>query len=116
MQEKRDTFKFLNHLDVNSFIQIASSVKVVPVQISSEPIIKPWEEIHNNKNRRGLGYVNDDTNLHIPDYSKPIKFVSAIFLAQLTSASSEKVTDNQQCTQPKVVANRIARNLKLKSN
>ena len=93
LQEKSDTFKSLNHPDDKSFIPTASSVEVVPVQISSKPIIKPWEEIQNNKNRRGLGYVSDDTNLHIPDYSKPIKFVSAGFIAQLPSAGSEKVAD-----------------------
>ena len=93
-QEKRDTFKFLNHPDDKSFIQTTSSVEVVLVPISSKPIIKPWEEIQNNWNQRGLGYVNDDTNLNIPDYSKPIQFVIVGFLAQLTSASSEKVAAN----------------------
>ena len=84
LQEKRDTFKSLNYPDDTSFIQIDSSVKIVPVQISSKPIIKPWEEIHNNKNWRGLGYVNIDTSLPIPDYSKPINFISEGFLPQLT--------------------------------
>ena len=102
LQEKSDTFKSLNHLDDKSFIQTTSSVEFVPVPISSKPIIKPWEEIQNSKNQRCLGYVNDDTNLHIPDYSKPIKFVSGGFLAPLTSVDSEKVADNQQCTQHKV--------------
>ena len=41
LQEKSDTFKSLNHPDDKSFIQTASSVKVVLVQISSKPIIKP---------------------------------------------------------------------------
>ena len=102
LQEKSATFKSLNHPDDNSFIPTASSVEVVPVTISSKPIIKPWEEIHNNKNRRGIGYVTDDTNLHIPDYSKEIKFINAGFLAQLTSVRSENVTDNQQCMQHNV--------------
>ena len=43
LQEKSHTFKSLNHPDNKSFIQIASSVEVVPVPISSKPIIKPWE-------------------------------------------------------------------------
>ena len=43
LQEKSDTFKSLNHTDDKSFIQTTSSVEVVPVQISSKPIIKPWE-------------------------------------------------------------------------
>ena len=88
LQENNDTFKYLNHPDNKSlhhpddksFIQPASSVAAVPDPISSKPIIRPWEEIQNNKNRRGLGYVQDDANLHIPNYSKPIQFVSAGFL------------------------------------
>lgn len=70
LQEKHDASESLNHTSKNdskSFIQTTSSVEVVPVKISSKPIIKPWEEIQNNKNRRGLGYVKNDTNLHIPD-------------------------------------------------
>ena len=104
LQEKSATFKSLNHPDDKSFIPTTSSVEVVhdQLQISSKPIIKPWEEIHNNKNRRGLGYVSDDTHLQIPDYSKPIKFVSAGFLEPLTSAGSEKVVDKQHCTQREV--------------
>ena len=92
----------MNHLDDNSFIQTTSSVEVVQIQLSSKPIIKPWEEIQSNINRRGLGYVKDDANLHILDYSKPIKFVSAGFLEQITSARSNKFTDKHKCTQPKV--------------
>ena len=80
LQEKSDTFKSLNHPDDKylnhpndkSFIQTTSSVEVVPDPISSKPIIKHWEELQNNKNRRGLGYVQDDSNLHIPNYSMPI--------------------------------------------
>ena len=102
MQEKSDASESLNHTtkyDSKSFIQAASSVEVVPIQLSSKPIIKPWEEIQSNRNQRGLGYVKYDANLHIPDYSKPIKFVSAGFLEQITSASSEKIVDKQKCTQ-----------------
>ena len=94
MQEKSDSFKSLNHLDDKSFIQTTLSVEVVRVANSSKPIIKPWEEIQNNKNQRGLGYVNDNTNLHIPDYSKPIKLVNVGFLSQITSASAEKFAYN----------------------
>ena len=97
LQEKHVASKSLTNPETtnhsNSFIQPDSSVEVVPVQLSSKPIIKPWEEIQSNRNRRGLGYVKDDANLHIPDYSRPIKFVSAGFLAQITSASFEKVED-----------------------
>ena len=102
MQEKRVASKSFNHRDEDkdddskSLIQPTSSVEVVldPVQISSKPIIKPWEEIQSNRNRRGLGYVKDNTTLHIPYYSKPIKFFSAMF-TQITSTSSEKVEDKQ---------------------
>ena len=58
VQEKRVASKsFLDIADHStSFIQPASSVEVVPVQIYSKPSIKPWEEIQSNKNWRGLGY------------------------------------------------------------
>ena len=42
----------------------------------SKPIIRPWEEIRYNRQRKGLGYEKDVT-FHIPDYSKPIQSVSA---------------------------------------
>ena len=110
LQQKSASSKSFNHtnedkdVDSKSVIQKTSSVEVVhdQIQISSKPIIKPWEEIQNNKNRRGLGYVPDDTNLQIPDYSKPVKFVSAGFLEPLTSVGSEKVAEIQNFTQPKV--------------
>ena len=102
LQEKHDTFKSLNHLDDKSFIPTASSVKVVQVQLSSKPLIKPWEQIQSNKSRRSLGYVKDDTELYIPDYSKPIKFFSVGFLEQITSASFDKVADKQKCMQLEV--------------
>ena len=76
LQEKHVASKSLTNLEavdhLTLFIQPASSVEVVPVQLSSKPIIKPWEEIQSNRNRRGLGYVKDNDNLHILDYSKPI--------------------------------------------
>jgi len=52
VQEKRVASKsFLDIADHStSFIQPASSVEVVPVQIYSKPSIKPWEEIQSNKN------------------------------------------------------------------
>jgi len=53
---------------LTSFIQLASSVEVVPIQFSSKPIIKPWEEIQSNQNQCSLGYVKDNDNLHIPNY------------------------------------------------
>ena len=52
LQEKHVASKSLTNLDttvhLNSFIQPASSVEVVPMQLSSKPIIKPWEEIQSN--------------------------------------------------------------------
>ena len=66
-----------------------------PVQFSSRPIIKPWEEIQSNQNRHGLGYVKDKNNLHIPDYSNPIQFVSVGLLEQITSASSQQLADRR---------------------
>jgi len=106
LQAKRVASKSLTNLEIadhsNSFIQPTSSVEVVPVQISSKPIIKPWEELQSNKNRRGLGYDKDEINLHIPDYSKPIKFVSVGFLDQIQSISHEKVVDKHTCMQTEV--------------
>jgi hypothetical protein len=45
----------------------------------SKMIVRPWEELQFNKNRHGLGY-DKGNNFHIPDYSKPVQFVSAGFL------------------------------------
>ena len=99
LQEKRVASKSLTNPETadhsTSFIQPTSSVEVVPIQLSSKPIIKPWEEIQSNRNRRGLGYVKDNDNLHIPDYSKPIQFVSAGLLDQITSASSQQLVDRR---------------------
>ena len=52
LQEKSYASEFLNHTDKNvkPFIQTTSSVEVVQVQLSSQPIIKPWEEIQSKKN------------------------------------------------------------------
>jgi hypothetical protein len=43
-------------------------------------IVRPWEELRFKQNRYGLGYEKDVDNLfHIPNYSKPICFVSGGF-------------------------------------
>lgn len=42
-------------------------------------IIRPWEELVNNKHRIGLGY-DKEASFHILDYSKPIQFQSVGFL------------------------------------
>lgn len=110
LQQKSDVSNSFIHtnadkdVDSKSLIQPTSSVEVVPdaVQLSSKPIIKPWGELQSNKNQQGLAYDKDENNLHIPDYSKPIKFISAIFLNQLQSISHEKVTDKQTCSQTEV--------------
>jgi hypothetical protein len=47
----------------------------------SMPIIRPWEELHFNRNKHGLGYENQNS-FHIPNYSKPILFVSIGFLQE----------------------------------
>jgi hypothetical protein len=40
------------------------------VQLSlSKPIIRPWEEIRNNKHKTGIRYDKEVT-FHTPDYSK----------------------------------------------
>ena len=45
-------------------------MKEHPVQIDlSKPIIRPWDEILNNKHRKGLGYEKEIT-FYIVDYSK----------------------------------------------
>ena len=58
LQQKSASSKSFNHtneegVDSKSLIQTTSSVEVVhdQIQISSKAIIKPWEEIQNNKNR-----------------------------------------------------------------
>lgn len=100
-EDKDVASKSLNNINIvvdsKSPIQPTSSVEEVPdpVQLSSKPIIKPWEELQSNKNRRGLGYIIDDANLHIPDYSRPIKFVSVGFLAQITLVILRKLTTNR---------------------
>lgn len=58
-----------------------------------KPIIRPWEELVNNKNKAGIGY-DQDVSFHIADYSKPIQFQSAGFLQG--SSSSPVPTPQQQ--------------------
>jgi len=60
-------------------------------------IIRPWEEIQCNKNQHGLGYDTYDNNLHILDYSKPIKFVSGSYLDKETSSNNKKKDKCQHC-------------------
>jgi len=96
-----------------SFIHPASSVEVAPVQLSSKPIIKPWEEIQSNQNRRGLGYVEDDDNLHFPDYSKPIQFVSADYFNISPQQVLHKLQTDINAHKLKVQTNRNACKLKL---
>jgi len=54
LQEKHVASKSLTNLETTdhstSFIQPASSVEVVQVQLSSKPIVKPCEEIQSNQN------------------------------------------------------------------
>jgi hypothetical protein len=47
----------------------------------SKKFVRPWEELHFNRNHHGLGYENQNS-FHIPNYSKPILFVSAGFLQE----------------------------------
>jgi hypothetical protein len=54
----------------------------------SKPIIKPWEELYFNRNRHGLGYENQNS-FHIPNYSKPIFFVSVGFLQEKSTSNVE---------------------------
>ena len=42
--------------------------------------VKPWEELLFKRNRYGLGYEKCDHLFHIPDYRKPVSFVSGGFL------------------------------------
>ena len=42
----------------------------------SKMFVKPWEELSFKKNQHVLGY-DKGNNFHIPNYSKPIQFVSA---------------------------------------
>ena len=89
LQFKRFHFEF-NEGNLSTVQQYVvnqpSKIMNEPIQTNiSRPIIRSWEEIRNNKHKTGLGYENDLT-FHIPDYSKPLQFVSAGFLHEnLTS-------------------------------
>jgi hypothetical protein len=48
----------------------------------SKMFVRPWEELSFNKDRHGLRY-DKGNNFHIPDYSKPVQFVSAGFLEEV---------------------------------
>jgi hypothetical protein len=54
----------------------------------SKRIIQPWEELHFNRNRHRLGYENQNS-FHIPNYSKPILFVSTGFLQENSTSNVE---------------------------
>jgi hypothetical protein len=56
------------------------------VQLSlSKPIIRPWEEINDNKNRPGLVYDKEVT-FHTVNYSKSIQFQSVGFLQEVLTS------------------------------
>jgi hypothetical protein len=62
----------------------------------SKWIIRPWEEIKNNRHKTGIGYGND-VNFHNLDYTKPIQFQS-VALQQESSHSSAPVQEQiQKC-------------------
>lgn len=50
-----------------------------------KPIIRPWEELVNNKHKIGLGY-SKDVSFHIPNNSKPIQFQNVGFLYDNSSS------------------------------
>jgi hypothetical protein len=54
----------------------------------SKMVVRPWEELLFNKNRHGLGY-DKGNNFHIPDYSKPVQFVSAGFLEEVKNLGNK---------------------------
>jgi hypothetical protein len=62
----------------------------------SKPIIRPWEELHFNRNRHGLGYENQNS-FHIPNYSKPILFVSVGFLQENSTSPVQVQHQNDKC-------------------
>jgi hypothetical protein len=54
----------------------------------SKMVVRPWEELLFNKDRHGLGY-DKGNNFHIPDYSKPVQFVSAGFLEEVKNLGNK---------------------------
>jgi hypothetical protein len=55
--------------------------------------VRPWEELQFKWNKYGLGYEKDHDNLfRIPNYCKPITFVSGGFLV---NADRKEELDNE---------------------
>jgi len=71
--------------DITSISESKCEVRHQVQNDISKRIIRPWEELHFNRNRHGLGYENKN-NFHIPNYSKPFFFVSARFLQENSSS------------------------------
>jgi len=67
----------INNVEVDSHQVLISEADLntsVEIQFAlPKPIIKPWEELVNNKHITSFGY-DKDASLHIPDYSNPIQF------------------------------------------
>jgi hypothetical protein len=67
------------------------------VQLSlSKWIIRPWEEIRNNKHRTGIGYEKDVT-FHIHDYTKLIQFQSVGLLQDGSHSPTPFQEQFQKC-------------------
>jgi hypothetical protein len=70
------------------------------VQLSlSKPIIRPWEEIRDNKHITCIGYEKEVT-FHIPDYTKPIQFQSVGLLQESSYSPApvqEQIPKCQHC-------------------
>ena len=56
--------------------------------------VRPWEELLFKRNKYGLGYENCDNLFHIPDYRKPVSFVSGGFLVDANQ--KEEFADSNQ--------------------
>jgi hypothetical protein len=67
----------------------------------SKPIIRPWEEIINKKQKTGFGYKME-VIYHILDYTKPIQFQSVGFLQESPYSLGpvqEQIPKCQHCQQ-----------------
>jgi hypothetical protein len=65
----------------------------------SKPIIRPWEEIGDNKHRTGIIYEKEVT-FHISDYIKPIQFQSVEFLQEVSTSPipiQDRIPKCQHC-------------------
>jgi hypothetical protein len=65
----------------------------------SKPIIRPWEEIRNNKHITDIRYEKEVT-FHILDYTKPIQFQSVGLLQEGPYSSApiqEQIPKCQHC-------------------